>query len=93
MRGLRFVRRVDGLADVFVRDGELDGYPDYKRIDDDVWCRRLPDFGWAVCDGSGAVSARPFEDAGAGDVPPVGVLVSYKGNRSYVYDMVQVDDA
>ena len=45
MRGLRFVRRVDGLAYVFVRDGELDGYPDYKRIDGDVWCRRLPQDG------------------------------------------------
>ncbi|MGU3433421.1 hypothetical protein ACNHUS_10420 [Actinomycetes bacterium M1A6_2h] len=83
-RKLTFVRRGDGLTYTFLADGPLS----FKRVDIDVWCRRLPDFGWAVCDENGLVSSRPFSDAGTGDFPPEGVWVSRKGDRSYVYDMV-----
>ena len=55
--------------------------------DADVWCRRLPDFGWSVCTDSGAVLARPFADAGQGEVPPEGMWVSAKDDRAYVYDL------
>lgn len=91
MVGVRFVRRVDGLTYEFVRDGEVHGFPSYKRVDLDIWCRRLPDFGWVVCNEVAAVSSRPFGDAGWGDLPPEGVWVSYKGDRSYVYDLVRSD--
>lgn len=90
MPGVRFVRRVDGVTYDFVRDGEAHGHPSFKRVDADVWCRRLPEFGWVVCDGAAAVSSRPFGDAGWGDLPPAGVWVSYKGDRSYVYDLAHV---
>ena len=72
MWGVRFVRRVDGVTYEFVRDGEADGFPSYKRADLDIWCRRLPDFGWVVCNGAAAVSSRPFGEAGQGDLPPRG---------------------
>ncbi|MFI9505455.1 hypothetical protein [Nocardia sp. NPDC052566] len=91
MAGVRFVRRVDGMTYEFVRDGEVDGFPSYRRVDLDIWCRRLPDFGWVVCDEDGVVSSRPFDDAGQGDVPPEGVWVTFKGDRSYVYDLVRFD--
>jgi len=91
MVGVRFVRRVDGLTYEFVRDGEVHGFPSYKRVDLDIWCRRLPDFGWVVCNEVAEVSSRPFGDAGWGDLPPEGVWVSYKGDRSYVYDLVRSD--
>ncbi|WP_433593708.1 hypothetical protein [Nocardia sp. CA-145437] len=88
MQGIRFVRRVDGLTYEFVRDGDAYGYPSYKRVDLDIRCLRLPDFGWAVCTSDGAVSSRPFDDAGRGAFPPEGVWVSFKGDRSFVYDLV-----
>ncbi|PXX70954.1 hypothetical protein DFR70_101375 [Nocardia tenerifensis] len=84
---MRFVRCVDGLTYEFVREGDAHGFPAYKRVDRDIWCRRLPDFGWVVCLESGQVSARPFDDAGQGAVPPEGVWVSRKGDRSYVYEL------
>lgn len=87
MTMLRFVRKVDGVVYEFVRDDESFGYPSYKRVDLDVWCQRLSDFGWAVCDDAGVVSSRPFDDAGRGDLPPEGVWVSRKGDKSYVYDL------
>ena len=93
MSGVRFVRRVDGLTYEFVRAGEADGFPLYKRADLGIWCRRLPDFGWAVCNDSGEVSSRPFGEAGFGALPPEGVWVSLKGDRSYVYDLVHLADS
>ncbi|MFE3194899.1 hypothetical protein ACFXHA_38245 [Nocardia sp. NPDC059240] len=87
MSGIRFVRRVDGLTYDFAHDGEAFGVPSYKRVDLDIWCRRLPDYGWVVCDAAEVVSSRPFENPGHGDLPPEGVWVTFKGNRSYVYDM------
>ncbi|GGG07891.1 hypothetical protein GCM10007304_22440 [Rhodococcoides trifolii] len=91
VRGARliFVRRGDGLRYTF----ESEGAHAFKRVDLDVWCRRLPDFGWVVCDGDGTVSSRPFTEAGTSDMPPEGVWVSYKGDRSYVYDMTRIASA
>jgi hypothetical protein len=89
--GVKFVRRLDGLTYEFVRDGEAHGFPSYRRVDVDSWCQRLPDFGWAVCNKAGEVSSRPFDEAGQGDLPPEGVWVSRKGERSYVYDLVRAD--
>ncbi|MEV6256464.1 isochorismatase family cysteine hydrolase [Nocardia sp. NPDC051911] len=91
MSGVKFVRRVDGLTYEFAREGEMHGFPSYKRVDLDIWCRRLPGFGWVVCSESGEVSSRPFDDAGRGDLPPEGVWVSRKGDRSYVYDLIRDD--
>ncbi|MFD6158456.1 hypothetical protein ACFWF7_40060 [Nocardia sp. NPDC060256] len=90
MDGLKFVRQIDGLTYEFVPDGSAHGYPSFKRVDLDLWCRRLPDFGWCVVTESGTVSSRPFDDAGHGDRPPEGTWVSRKADRSYVYDLVRV---
>jgi hypothetical protein len=85
---LRFERRADGLSYQFGRAGTAGGYPAYRRTDEaDVWCRRLPGFGWSVCTDSGAVLARPFFDAGQGEIPPDGMWVSAKDDRAYVYDL------
>ncbi|CAM5729096.1 hypothetical protein MAUB1S_02233 [Mycolicibacterium aubagnense] len=88
MAGLKFVRRDDGLTYEFAEDGVAHGFPSFKRVDLDVWCRRLPHFGWVVCTESGAVSSRPFDHAGFGYLPPAGAWVSRKDDRSYVYDLV-----
>lgn len=91
MSDVKFVRRVDGLTYEFVRDGEAYGFPSYKRVDLDIWCRRLPDFGWVVCNEAAEVSSRPFDEAGRRDLPPEGVWVGRKGDRCYVYDLVLAD--
>ncbi|MHA7652718.1 hypothetical protein ACX9NE_24260 [Mycobacterium sp. ML4] len=90
MLGVRFVRRIDGLAYEFVRQGEAHGFPAFRRVDREIWCLRLPDFGWVVCDESGAVSSRPFGEPGHGGLPPEGVWVSFKRDRSYVYDAMHL---
>lgn len=76
MSGVRFVRRVDGLTYEFVRDGDAHGFPSYRRVDLDIWCRRLPSFGWVVCDAADLVSSRPFDEPGQGELPPEGAWVS-----------------
>lgn len=88
MAEIKFVRRIDGLTYEFIRDGDSFGFPSYIRVDLDVWVRRLPDFGWVVCNSTTEVLSRPFDEAGSGELPPEGVWVSRKGERSYVYDLV-----
>ena len=86
---MKFIRRHDGLTYQFVRDGDSHGFQSYRRIDTDIFCRRLPGYGWVVCDAADSeIWSRPFDDAGFGDQPPEGVWVSRKGDKSYVYDCV-----
>lgn len=91
--GFRFVRRVDGVVYEFVRDGDAHGFPSYRRADSEVWCRRLPEFGWSACTPDDRVTSRPFDEPGQGDLPPEGMWVSGKGDRAYVYDLVRYDSA
>jgi hypothetical protein len=44
-----------------------------------------------VCTGSGEVSSRPFDDPGDGDLPPEGIWVSRKSDRSYVYEPIRAE--
>lgn len=89
----RFVRRGDGLSYDFVPEKDIQfDYPSYRRTDFDVYCRRLPDFGWCVVDPDGRVLSRPIDDAGFGELPPQGAWLSGKGERAYVYDLVEVSD-
>lgn len=90
MPDIRFVRRTDAMTHGFDRDGDANGFPSYRRADLDLWCRRLPEFGWVVCSESGQVFSRPFDDPGRGGLPPEGAWVSRKGDRSYVYDLIRV---
>jgi acyl-CoA thioester hydrolase len=87
---LRYKRRIDGLTYYFVSLGLADGDRVYKRVDADVWCRRLPDLGWSVCEESGEVVGRPFAAAGHGEHPPEGVWVSAKDDQAYVYEMTRL---
>ncbi|MGH3644304.1 MAG: hypothetical protein ACRDUX_35395, partial [Mycobacterium sp.] len=90
---LRFVRRVDGLTYEFEREADpVYGHPSFRRVDAELYCRRLPEFGWCVVDSVRTVTSRPFDDAGVGDLPPEGAWVSRKGNGSYVYDLHRLPD-
>ncbi|OBF62286.1 hypothetical protein A5753_15450 [Mycobacterium sp. 852002-51971_SCH5477799-a] len=86
-------RRADDTVYRFVPAGPAYGYPAYRRSDDiALWCRRLPDFGWAICTEADYVLARPFSDPGWGELPPEGMWVSAKGDRAYVYDLIVSGD-
>lgn len=90
---IRFVRRGDGMTYRFRSDQESpDGELVYRRVDLDLSCRRLPDFGWCVVDSVGQVLSRPFDAPGVGALPPVGTWVSRKGDASYVYDLTMEAD-
>jgi hypothetical protein len=84
----RFVRRIDGLTYAFARSGRSGGRPAYRRVDLEVWCRSLPEFGWCTVAADGTVTGRPFDAVGSDELPPAGTWVSRKGDRSYVYDLV-----
>ena len=85
---LEFARRLDGMVYTFLFDGVAHDYPSYRRLGTDLWCRRLPDFGWCTCNNAGVVNGRPLAQAGFGSRPPEGMWVSAQGDRSYVYDLV-----
>ena len=86
---IRFVRRVDGLTYQFEPEAhDAFDHPSFRRVDADLFCRRMPDFGWCVVDSAGTVSSRPFDDAGIGTAPPEGAWVSRKGDVCYVYDLI-----
>jgi hypothetical protein len=85
---IHFVRRGDGVTYEFVPEADPPrGEQSYRRVDMELFCRRLPDFGWCVVDSDRQVLSRPFDDAGRGESPPQGTWVSRKGDRSYVYDL------
>ena len=65
-------------------------HPSYRRRDFDVYCHRLADFGWCVVGPDSRVLSRPVDDAGFGELPPKGAWLSGRGERAYVYDMVEV---
>ena len=91
---IRFVRRGDGQVYEFRRDSDWpNGELVYRRVDLDLLCRRLPDFGWCVVDSEGQVSSRPFDAPGVGALPPEGTWVSRRADVSYVYDLVMESDS
>lgn len=56
----------------------------------DLWVVRTVINGWVGCDAAGTVTARPWDTllAEQGDLPPVGIWVSRKGDKAYVYEFV-----
>ena len=83
-----FVRHVDRLTYRFHRDVTLQQRPAYKREDAELWCSWIPGYGWGVHDADGAVVGRPLIPADDDQRPPPGVWLSWKGEKSYLYDLV-----
>ena len=79
----------------FARSIDRRGEPAWRRQDLDVWIRRDAELGWIAWDEeSQACTGRPWDVLAKdqGDHPPEGVWVSRKGPKSYVYDLVYLDD-
>ncbi|WP_326594028.1 hypothetical protein [Streptomyces sp. NBC_01294] len=86
-----FVRHVDGLRHHFERDGERHGRPAYRRADGNVWCVWSPADGWHCEIAGGLVTAHPLTSHADEPAPPATVWRSFKGDRSYLYDLQTPD--
>jgi hypothetical protein len=85
-----FVRHIDGLRYHFERDGEHNGRPAYRRTDGNVRCVWSPTDGWHCEIGDGLVTAHPahpLNNRADEPEPPATVWRSFKGDRSYLYDL------
>lgn len=88
-------RQSDDLVYTFRRGRDADGNTAYQRQDQDFWITFRPGLGWGAWDGATrSCMGRPWDvlpDAQL-DVPPEGIWVSRKGQKSYVYDLVYIRD-
>ncbi|MFF9342580.1 MULTISPECIES: hypothetical protein [unclassified Streptomyces] len=82
-----FVRRPDGLRHRFEREGERNGRPAYRRTDGHVWCLWSPAEDWHCELADGLLTARPLDAPAGAPHPPATVWRSFKGDRSYLYDL------
>ncbi|GAA2612457.1 hypothetical protein Stube_12090 [Streptomyces tubercidicus] len=87
LESFTFVRHVDGLRHSFERDGESHDRPAYRRTDGQVWCVWGPDDGWHCELADGLVTAHPLNRDSDEPEPPATVWRSFKGDRSYLYDL------
>jgi hypothetical protein len=87
-------RQSDELVYTFVVAERPDRFPAYKRLDQDVWIVRRPDWGWVAWDDAAqSCTGLPWNvlpDNNRGDYPPEGDWVSRKGSKSYVYSLVYI---
>lgn len=85
-----FRRLLDGLIYRFEPASDRDGAPQWRRLGSNLYLRWSEDHGWSIRDHEGTLLALPWnaslKDQSA--LPPQGVWVSRKGDRSYVYEAV-----
>ncbi|MFF3493500.1 hypothetical protein ACFYWS_19325 [Streptomyces sp. NPDC002795] len=86
-----FVRHTDGLRYHFERDGERNGRPAYRRTDGNVRCVWSPIDGWRCEIADGLVTAHPLTSHADEPEPPATVWRSFKGDRTYLYDLRILD--
>ena len=62
----------------------------WKRVDMELWVRKIDKFGWAGVNNKAEILALPWALAPdeQGDYPPECIWVSRKNDKSYVYDLV-----
>jgi len=87
----QLIRRLDDLMYDFDRVEIHDGVFGYKRRDADLWINWHQEYGWVAWDGeSEYIGGRPWYVLPQNQLsyPPEGLWVSYKDNKSYVYDLI-----
>lgn len=79
----------DDVAYSFVQCGEAENKV-WKRVDMELWVKKLEKLGWACVNEENKVFALPWacpvEEQG--DIPPACIWISRKLDKSYVYDLV-----
>ena len=92
---IEFRRHSDGLTYHFQPVPSIGGKPAWRRVDLAVWITHVVELGWATVDEHGQINgipwAVPVNQQGA--LPPAGEWVSKKGSKSYVYDLVFVEQS
>ena len=86
-------RRVDSLVYLFERMAIADPWPAFRRSDGPYLILRHPRFGWIAGEqGKDEIYGRPWNmvPGEQTDVPPEGIWVSRKGDKSYVYALVHL---
>lgn len=88
-RVITFRRRLDGLVYLFSPTKPSNARPCWRRTDLALELRWTTARGWVVADQAGTVLSRPWdlEPGDQGPFPPIGVWVSRKGDKAYVYDL------
>lgn len=84
---LAFHRCIDGLVYGYALAGIRQGRPCWRRTDRPLILSWTEQAGWVVSDEAGTILSRPWdvEKAAQGALPPEGIWVSRKGDKSYVY--------
>lgn len=86
-RSIRFRREQDGLTYSFAPAGLVGDRPAWRRTDLDLVLQWHWTVGWHVADQANTILSRPWDVAKEQQdaLPPLGVWVSRKGAKSYVY--------
>ncbi|MBD2493886.1 hypothetical protein [Nostoc sp. FACHB-280] len=90
LRSFEFKRRIDDTVYRFHPCEPLHGQSAWKREDLDVWITLVNGHGWVCVNAEFEILGVPWAVALAtqGSMPPAGIWVSRKGDKSYVYELV-----
>jgi hypothetical protein len=89
-KGFEFRRRTDGVVYRYHPCEPLQGELAWKREDKELWVTKLGAHGWVGVNAELEILSVPWRIplAQQGAIPPSGIWVSRKGDKSYVYELV-----
>lgn len=94
MKKLEFRRTTDDVVYKFDLDGQYNDKPKYQREDKNIMVVFIDHVGWCVLDEDVNQVSWPFaeiQDLNA-EFPPQGKWISWKKGKSYVYDLVLLNE-
>jgi hypothetical protein len=89
-RSFEFRRRIDAAVYRYHPCQQFHGQSAWKREDLDLWVTKVSGHGWVCVNEDLEILAVPWAVAveAQDSVPPAGIWVSRKGDKSYVYEVV-----
>jgi hypothetical protein len=89
-----FRRRIDLRTYRFYPCEPINGQPTWKREDADLWVTKIEGLGWVCIDKEGNICGTPqYTDFNEMEKSPSpSVWISKKGDKSYTYDLIYIDD-
>ena len=89
-RSFEFRHRIDDAVYRYHPCELLRGQTAWKREDLDLWVTKVKGHGWVCVDAEFEIVGIPWAVAveTQGSMPPAGIWVSRKGDKSYVYELV-----
>lgn len=91
-RSFEFRRVIDNFVYRYKPCDPFHGQLAWKREDIDLWVTKVNERGWVCVNVAQEILAFPCSVAveTSGSVPPAGIWVSLKGDKSYVYELVYI---